>query len=212
MNLGSGLFYDILDDQRKSLLPLFSDFKNDFYLAGGTGLALQLGHRDSVDFDLFSNKGFSTNELFEKITLAFPGKKIKNIQEEKDTLSILIEDKVKVSFFAYKYPLLEPLIKSEYFNLCSFLDIGCMKLSALISRAMQKDYVDLYFISQKVGLEKLLGSVEKKFPSLDYNLVLKSLVYFEDLVEEPINYKNNNEVDFEVIKSFFREKLKSYFD
>ncbi len=212
MSLGSDLFYDILDDQRKALLPSFSDFKSDFYLAGGTGLALQIGHRDSIDFDFFKAKSFLTDELFKKILLVFSGKKVKNIQEEKDTLSVLVDDKVKMSFFTYRYPLLEPFIQSEYFNLCSLLDIGCMKLSALISRAMQKDYVDLYFISQKVGLDRLLSAVEKKFPMLDYNLVLKSLVYFEDLVEEPINYKNNNEVNFEVVKSFFREKLKSYFD
>lgn len=207
----ANLFFDILDDQRKSLLPLFSVFKNNYYLAGGTGLALQIGHRDSVDFDLFSTKSFSTEELFKEISSIFLGKTLKNIQEEKDTLSVLVENKVKLSFFTHPYLLLEPLIESEYFNLCSLLDIGCMKLSALISRSMQKDYIDLYFISQKIGLDALLNSVEKKYPSLDLNLVLKSLVYFDDLMEEPINYKNNNEIDFETIKSFFKGKLKNYF-
>jgi len=212
MSLKDDLFYDILDDQRRALLPLFLDFKSDFYLAGGTGLALQIGHRDSVDFDLFNTKSFSTDELFKKVLVVFSGKEVKNIQEDRDTLSVLVDKKVNISFFIYQYPLLEPLIRGKYFDLCSLVDIGCMKLSALISRAMQKDYVDLYFISQKVELARLLGAVEKKLPMLDYNLVLKSLVYFEDLVEEPINYKNDNEVDFEVVKSFFRGKLKSYFD
>lgn len=206
------LFYDILDDQRRSLLPSFLALKNDFYLAGGTGLALQIGHRDSVDFDFLNTKSFLTDELFKKMSSVFSGKVIKNIQEEKDTLSVLIDNKVKLSFFTHKYLLIEPLIENEYINLCSLLDIGCMKLSALVSRSMQKDYVDLYFISQKIGLNTLLNSIERKYPMLDLNLVLKSLVYFDDLTEEPINYKNNNRVNFEVIKSFFKGKLKNYFD
>lgn len=209
--MGKDFFYDILDEERKKILPLFSGFKEMFYLAGGTGLALQIGHRDSVDFDFFNVESFSTEKLFKDIALVFAGKEVVKIQEEKDTLSIFIDKKIKVSFIAYPYKLLEPLIESEYFKFCSLLDIGCMKLSALVSRSLQKDYVDLYFISQKIGLETLLNSVEKKFPLLDLNLVLKSLVYFDDLVEEPINYKNNNEVDFEVIKSFFKEKLKHSF-
>lgn len=204
-------FYDILDEERKRLLPLFSGFKNNFYLAGGTGLALQIGHRDSVDFDFFTSESFATDKLYEQILISFKDYEIKKIQEEKDTLSVLIKNKIKVSFFAYQYPLLEPLTESEYFKFCSLLDIGCMKLSALVSRNLQKDYVDLYFISQKIGLETLLNSVENKFPSLDFNLVLKSLVYFDDLIEEPINYKNNSEVDFEVVKSFFKGKLRNYF-
>lgn len=209
--MGNDFFYNILDEERKKILPLFSGIKGMFYLAGGTGLALQIGHRDSVDFDFFNAEGFSTEKLFKDIALVFAGKEVVKIQEEKDTLSIFIDKKIKVSFFVYPYKLLEPLIESEYFKFCSLLDIGCMKLSALVSRSLQKDYVDLYFISQKIRIETLLNSVEKKFPSLDLNLVLKSLVYFDDLVEEPINYKNNNEVDFEVVKSFFKEKLKYSF-
>ncbi len=61
------MFYNILSRKRKAILPLFKSLKNDFYLAGGTALALQIGHRDSIDFDFFSKKSFDTNILFEKI-------------------------------------------------------------------------------------------------------------------------------------------------
>jgi len=203
-------YFDILDDERRKLLPLFSGFKSNFYLAGGTGLALQIGHRDSIDFDFFTSENFFSDQLFAQTLGIFKEFGVKKIQEEKDTLSILVHNSVKISYFYYSYCLLEPLVNGEFFNFCSLLDIGCMKLSALVNRNLQKDYVDLYFISQKIGFKTLLDSVEKKYPSLDLNLVLKSLVYFDDLAEEPISYKNNQEIPFETIKLFFIEKTKSY--
>ena len=79
----------------------------------------------------------------------------------------------------------------------SIKDIGCMKLSAIISRATNKDYIDLYYILQRVELLELLKWAEQKFPEIDTNLILKSLVYFEDVEVETINFKHNKEVDFE---------------
>jgi hypothetical protein len=61
------LYWEILDGERKKLLPIFSSFKDDFYLAGGTALALQIGHRDSIDFDLFTRNNFSSQDLFKKL-------------------------------------------------------------------------------------------------------------------------------------------------
>ena len=204
------LFWDILDKNRKEILPLFNTFVPDFYLAGGTALALQLGHRDSIDFDFFTNKSFSTSELYEKIEKTFENHKILKTQDKKDTLTILIDGNIKISFFAYPYKLIKPLIDSEYFKIASIEDIGCMKFSAITSRSQKKDYVDLYFILQKVSLSKLFDFIKEKFPSLDINLVLKSLVYFNDITDEPIAYKHNHEIDFELIKKSLEETVKSY--
>ena len=85
------MFYNILDKKRLSILPLLNNFKKDFYLAGGTGLALQLGHRDSIDFDFFSKKDINTTELFLKIKQVFRGHKIKKVQEIKNTLTVFID-------------------------------------------------------------------------------------------------------------------------
>jgi predicted nucleotidyltransferase component of viral defense system len=204
------LHWEILDGERNKILPLFSCFKDDFYLAGGTALALQLGHRDSIDFDFFAKKNFSSLELFNKLKVAFNGFEIVKVQEEKDTLTVLVDGKIKVSFFAYPYILIKPIIKSEFINLASIEDIGLMKLSAITGRSVLKDYVDLYWILQKISLADLVPLCQKKYKDLDINVVLKSLVYFDDVIEEPMIYKNSGEVSFEEIKNFLRKTVDSY--
>ena len=202
------MFYDILDEKRLKILPHFRNFKEDFYLAGGTALALQIGHRDSRDFDFFSEKDIDTKRLFGFLTDSLRDYKVLKIQEEHNTLSVLIDDNIKLSFFTYKYKLLNKTIDEENLRLASIEDIGCMKLSAITGRATNRDYIDLYYILQNVKLENLLKKASKKFLDLDRNLILKSLVYFEDVLMEPIIFKNNNYIDFEEVKSFFEEEVK----
>lgn len=196
----------ILDKQRLDILPLFSFTKEaGFYLAGGTALALHIGHRDSIDFDFFTEKPIDTKVLFEQCRELFAGHSIQKIQEEKNTLALLIDGAVQVSFMTYSYPLLRSSESSEYFNLASIADIGCMKLSAITSRSVLKDYVDLYFILRLVSLKELLILYRAKY-SDDTVVVLKSLAYFEDIEMEPIIYKENNEVDFVVVKNFLKQQ------
>ena len=204
------LYWEILDGERNKILPIFSSFKDDFYLAGGTALALQIGHRDSNDFDFFTKNSFSSWELFKKLKEVFVGLKMVKIQEEKDTLTVLIDEKIKISFFGYPYDLIKSLIKSEYINLASIEDIGAMKLSAITGRSVLKDYLDIYWILQKISLFKLTKVCQKKYKDLDINLVLKSLVYFDDVIEEPINYKISDQVSYEKIKSFLRNEVKTF--
>ena len=204
------MFYNILDQKRIDILPFFESFKNNFYLAGGTALALQLGHRDSVDFDFFTEEDINTKILFDKIKEVFKGRNVKKVQEEKNTLTVVVDNNVKISFFTYKYPLLDKLIIEDNFRLASVRDIACMKLSAIVSRSTMKDYVDLYFILQTMTLANLLKGITKKFPELDINLVLKSLVYFDDIITEEIVFKNNQIVTMEELKRFFTELVKKY--
>lgn len=99
----------------------------------------------------------------------------------------------------------------DFFSLASIVDIGCMKLNAIISRSLMKDYIDLYFILQDIDLKSLIKAMQKKFPQIDANLALKSLVYFEDVVQEEINYKHNNKVSFGKVKKLLQEKVKDFF-
>lgn len=202
------MFYDILDNKRLDLLPLFKNFKKDFYLSGGTALALQIGHRDSVDFDFFKEVEIDTQKLFNHLEEFFKEHHLLKVQEERNTLGLIIDDSVKLSFFGYKYKLIKELVCEENFNLASIEDIGCMKLSAITGRASNKDYIDLYYILQKIRLTDLLDKASEKFPDIDRNLILKSLVYFEDVHLEPIMFKNNNHVDFEEVKNFLEAKVK----
>lgn len=196
------MFYDILDKKRLNILLLLRNFKKDFYLAGGTALALQIGHRDSIDFDFFTPTDIDTAKLFSQCREIFQGHKILKIQDEHNTLTVLIDDDVKLSFFTYKYKLIKKTIDEENLRLAAIEDIACMKFAAITGRASNKDYIDLYFILQQFDLKKLLAYSAKKLPELDTNLILKSLVYFDDINKEPIKYKNNHKISFEVIKTF----------
>ena len=206
------LHWHILDDARRALLPALAVCADDgFYLAGGTGLALQLGHRDSIDFDFFISNDFDTEKLAAKITAAVAGHSCVFTQREKNTLSLLVDGTVQVSFFGYQYPLLRPLMETEFFPLAAIEDIACMKLAAVVGRSVEKDYVDLYFILQKRGLAELIALCAVKYPTLDANLVLKSLVYFDDVLREPILFKEGHEVSFETVKDFLRSTVADYF-
>jgi predicted nucleotidyltransferase component of viral defense system len=203
-------YWDILDQKRIDILPLFKDFKEDFYLAGGTALALQLGHRDSIDFDFFSEQSFSTEDLTKKVEQIFRNHKVAKIQEEKDTLTFVIDDTIKISFFAFPYQLVKPLLDEDNFKMASTEDIGAMKLSAITSRSVLKDYVDLYFILHKISLEELFKLTKEKFPTIDINLILKSLVYFDDILEEPILFKHDDDISFESVRKYLSETATSY--
>lgn len=202
------MFYDILDTKRIAVLPVLGQFKERFYLAGGTGLALQLGHRDSVDFDFFTQDAIDTVALYTELLELFIGRVIVKTFEEKDSLNIVVDDAIKLSFLRYPYELLRPCIDEEYLRVASVEDIGCMKLSAVTGRAVEKDYVDLYFILHDIPLTALLERMNHKMPDLDRNLVLKSLVYFNDVEPEHIMFKHGHEVLFsEVKKSLERQVL-----
>lgn len=200
------IHWDILDSKRKSILPLFKHFKDDgFYLAGGTGLALQLGHRDSIDFDFFKNGDYDTATLIKKIESVFKNHELSITQHDKNTVSCIIDDTIKLSFFGYNYELIELLNNTEYFDIASIEDIACMKLTTIMSRAVEKDYVDLYFILQNLSLDDLLESCRKKYRSLDEILILKSLTFFDDVQNEHINFKEKHKISLKQIKKYFME-------
>ena len=206
------MFWNILDDRRLSALPALDFCRNEgFYLAGGTALALQIGHRDSVDFDFFKHGAFDTLDLFERLLGSFSGWPLAKVQDERNTLSVIAAESIKLSFMRYPYPLLRPLITTEHLDLADVADIGCMKLSAITGRGTMKDYVDLYFILHRISLNELLALCAVKLPQLDRALILKALVYYDDLDMEPIMYTQDHPVTFEDVKKLLRaEARKGY--
>lgn len=201
---------DVLDKKRQELLSQLGFLKEDFYLAGGTGIALQIGHRESVDFDFFTESDFNPDNLFNKISSVLDTSKVVRVEQADGTLTLLIDD-VQVSFLRYPYPLVENCLETESVRIASLRDIGCMKLSAVISRATTKDYVDLYYLlKEHISLNELLQAAEKKMPDLSENLVLKSLVYFDDVQEEPLQFKDENPPTFVEVKEFLRATVKDY--
>jgi len=174
------MFPNTLEKQTRSVLELLGelDFIKDFYLAGGTALALQLGHRKSIDLDFFCESGFSNEELKKELNKI---SKIKIISEDKGTLHIVI-NKVKISFLHYPYKLIFKKYNYKNIYLANLRDISCMKLSAISNRGSKKDFIDLYFILQKIDLKKILNLFNKKYKNINYNRqhILKSLVFFTE--------------------------------
>ena len=161
-----------------------SNIPADFYLAGGTALALQLGHRQSIDLDWFSRLEFSNQQLKERLS-AIGGLTLVN--EEPGTLNGLLDD-VRVSFLRYGYKQLFPLIPFGKINLADERDIAAMKISVASSRGGRKDFIDLFFLLKKYNFEELLIFFEQKYKNIEYNKlhILKSLTYFDDAETEPM--------------------------
>ena len=204
------MFWNILDAQRRSVLPALGFCRTEgFYLAGGTALALQIGHRDSVDFDFFKNDAFDTAPLFERLREALSGWPVVIVQNEPSTLGLVVAESIKLSFMRYRYPLLRPMVATEYLDLADIADIGCMKLSAITGRATMKDYVDLYCILQRVPLRDLLALCALKLPQLDRALISKALVFFDDLDSEPVLFVKGNAIAFEDVKKFLRQQARA---
>ena len=172
-------------------------------------MALHLGHRESIDFDFFTPYGFNPDSLFIEFQKIFKGFKLDIVQNDVNTLTIIVDSMIKVSFFAYPYKVIEPLIDEPNLRLASILDIACMKCSAIVNRAKFKDYVDLYFILHLIPLDKLVESVKIKLSSLDINLVMKSLIYLSDLDEEPIKFRQGKEVERSEVEKFLMGQVKN---
>lgn len=203
-------FQEILDENRLKLLPKLKFFKNKwFYLGWWTALALQYWHRNSIDFDFFIKNDIDTKKLYEEILNNFIWEKIIKTFEENNTLYIEIND-IKLSFFAYKYNLLKPLIITEYIDLAPKLDISSMKLWAIQNRATNKDYVDLYYLIKEFGIKDLILNFYKKYwKVVNENLILKSLIYFEDIKNEVLILTDKN-LDFEKVKEYLVNIVSKY--
>ena len=158
---------------------------SDFYLAGGTALALQYGHRISVDLDLFSPSLIDADDLSRRIDACLPGALVTSVAPRTVELSVL---GVPVSLFGYSYPLVSPLecVDEAFLPLAGAEDIAAMKLAAIASRGSRKDFVDLWLIlRQGRTLAQCLESFGRKFQTRDVGHVLRSLTYFDDAEREP---------------------------
>ena len=200
---------EILDKERIKILSLLKIFKDDFYLAGGTGLALQLGHRESVDFDFFALGDFDLSSINEKVRTVFKNYKIIVLQFEANTYSVILNDEIKLSFFKIKDGVILPLIQSEWFQLCDEVEIGAMKVAALF-RGAYRDYLDIYFILINNTLESILEICNKKYREFDQSLYLKALLSYDDIEETPINFLPGKEKNPKEVFTFIEKKVKLF--
>jgi Nucleotidyl transferase AbiEii toxin, Type IV TA system len=177
----------------------------DFYLARGTGLALYLGHRRSVDLDLFSAQPFNEDTLIASLQ-GLPNLTV--ISKSPQTV-YLHASGTKISFIGYQYPLLFPLTDFQALAVADVRDIACMKLSALASRGSRRDFVDLYVLARQYGIPQLLDLFQRRFAQTNYNLlhIRKSLTYFADAENEPMP-EMLIPLEWEEVKAFFLDKAR----
>ena len=183
----------------------------DFYLAGGTALALRLGHRISLDLDLFS-AGCRLAQadrlaLKEKLELSGP----LGILEEKDGTCHLRLDKTPASLFYYPYKLLFPPAVWNGLKIASIEDIAAMKLSAVVSRGSKKDFIDLFYVFRLYKAADIFGWAERKFsdhPEFTMQAA-KALVYFDDAEKEPAP-RLLKPAPWREIKTYFEKEIPRY--
>lgn len=134
-----------------------------FYLAGGTALALRLGHRLSIDLDFFSEVDEINQSTRQEIKQALSELQLQ-VLEDVDGNLLLRVDQLRIGFFGYGYPLLALTDTVTDVPLAALVDIGLMKLDALISRGSRKDFYDLYMVAQHISLPTLLAKGSIKYP------------------------------------------------
>lgn len=198
---------EAINSKGQKILKKLKNFPQ-FYLAGGTALALQIGHRISEDFDLFSEKDIPSN-LIQKIEKVFKDEKIKVVISHPEQLSLII-GKSKVEFIKYPFPLILDVVEYEKVKIAQVCEIGAMKAYNLGRRASYKDYIDLFFIISEghCSLSKIIKICKKKFKEkFDQRLFLEELVYLEDVKEEPINFLKKK-VSKKEIEKFFQKEIK----
>jgi len=184
-----------------------------FHLVGGTALALKIGHRKSIDLDLFSNFSFDEGQLLENLSSDFD---YNLFYSASNTLKGSIND-VKVDILAHRYPLADQPVVEEGIHMLSLKDITAMKLNAIaVSGQRVKDFIDIFFLLQSFSLEEMLSFYKKKYIQYNEVNVLKSLIYFEDIdfsdwpemvVEHELTWKEIQTKLETTVKSYLNRKL-----
>lgn len=196
-------------NEAASLFPLFQKFKG-FYLVGGTALALQIGHRVSVDFDFFCFEELAAH-LLPRVKRVFSGHSILVTYAVSEQLNLIL-DGIKVTFFYYPYPIVEPFVLYKNIALASVREIAAMKAFAVGKRIAYKDYVDWYFLLRDghVNLEHVIALARTKFGD-DFNdrLFLGQLSSLDDVPTQKINFLKE-EPTRELIGKFLKEVVKKY--
>ncbi|MDH6312742.1 putative nucleotidyltransferase component of viral defense system [Parabacteroides sp. PFB2-10] len=183
-------------------IPLFHSFR----LVGGTALALQIGHRFSIDLDFFGKHNFETLQIMNSLETDFFQVVLKY---DKRVIKVLEINGVKVDIVNYPYEWIEPPVETEGVRMAGLKDIAAMKLSAITNRGTKKDFMDIYFLLQMFSLEEMCTFYTQKYRDGSLFNVIRSLSYFEDAESDPMP-KLFQKVDWLTVKSTIQECIRSF--
>ena len=156
------LFYEAVPENLLKILNLLmrEDKLNDFTLVGGTALALQIGHRISIDIDLFTDHSFESKEILDALRKTL---KVELIMSRPNGMQLIVEN-FKVDLYNWAVPFIGKPYISDGLRLASLKDIAAFKLDAITTRKTKKDYYDLHFLLNKFSLEEMISAYKEKYP------------------------------------------------
>ena len=193
---------DILNDKQTELLPLISEFKREYYLVGGTAIALYIGHRRSVDFDLFKLSTLNRKRNLDKIhSYGFHPVVLWN---SIDQMNLVLND-VKLTFFQYPFKIEANNLVEGVIRMPNLIDLAAMKAYALGKRSKWKDYVDLYFLlKEHFTIEEITQRAELVFGNLFSDKLFRSqLSFYEDVdYSEEVDYLVSSPPTDKEVKDF----------
>jgi len=206
------LYLDILDKKRKDVFGrLFDIFGASYYLAGGTALALQIKHRASEDFDLFSDQPVTLQKK-QKLFKGLSKHKITTLVDTSDELTVVVGGGIKITLLNYFWKPLFPLLRKEgTVPLLSIKDIAATKAYALGRRGNFRDYIDLYFIikDKYCPLKEVVRVCKNKYKELfSEKMFLEQLTYLDDIKEEKLVYFDKRPPLKEEVERYFRGQMK----
>jgi hypothetical protein len=196
---------EILSKEQIQLLPVLSQFKREYYLVGGTAIALHIGHRESIDFDLFKLADLRKNDIYKKVTASKFGYKFG--YENYEQLNLII-NQVKFTFFSFPHKLPTNAEIKGVIKMPDLLTLAAMKAFALGRRAKWKDYLDLYFILKDFySIQEIAGKATQLFGEMFSEKLFKmQLGYFKGInYDEEITFLIPNPPSEEEIKSFLSD-------
>jgi len=202
------MFEEVLSTEAIPVIESLAPHLETFYLAGGSGLALQLGHRKSDDLDFFSDSMFNTDAI---LSLISPDKVFFT---SKGSVHCEIKG-VRVSFLYYGVPMIHPTVSWHEIKVADYRDIVAEKIKTISQRGSKKDFIDLYAVlKMKFSVAEVCELFKRRFrdTGINYYHVLKSLIFFEDAEQEPspLVILSGEEWKWENVKSFFMDNIKLF--
>lgn len=203
------LFKNTVEDKTYQLLKKLMQIPelSGFALVGGTNLSLKFGHRISIDLDLFTNEPFDTQEVFTGIITELP--QTVKIDERKQTIWLNI-DGIKVDLILHKYPYLKPIEVIDSVRFMSIEDIIPMKLEAMATRGVKKDFWDIAELLNHYSLSQMFEYYQAKYPNSDIGHVILSMTYFVDAEIQKDNPDDLKGITWESVKNKMKNTVAEY--
>lgn len=199
--------------QTKTVEPLTLELLKDlmqreyltkFTLVGGTALALQMGHRFSVDLDFFTVQDFDSKGLVDNLIQDYS--LTVNTQMPQTLIGLL--NGIKTDFIRFRHPFIRPLLTVDGIRMLSIEDIAPMKMDAIAGRGSKKDFFDLYFLVNLLGLDTILDLYHEKYAHDSIFHVIRSMAYFDDAEADPTPIVFDKTITWEKVKDGIKTALK----